>query len=138
MIDKLDQAFNRIFASAEARDKLGPMGFDLAPPGTPAAFARLIASDLAAWVPVVEGLRREGRLSRSCRLRPARPVRPVHRRALPARAYSPSASATSPRNSLCRRSRTGARVRLRMRLSSSYRVGLQVVELVESRHCGRG
>jgi tripartite-type tricarboxylate transporter receptor subunit TctC len=54
VIDKLNQAFNRIFASAEARDKLGPMGFDLSPPNTPASFARLIASDLAHWVPIVK------------------------------------------------------------------------------------
>jgi len=54
VVDKLNQAFNRIFASAEAKDKLGPMGFDLSPPNTPASFARLIASDLAHWVPIVK------------------------------------------------------------------------------------
>ena len=48
-----DDESDRIFASAEAKDKLGPMGFDLAPSGTPAAFARLIGSDLAHWVPIV-------------------------------------------------------------------------------------
>jgi hypothetical protein len=30
------------------------MGFDLSPPNTPASFARLIASDLAHWVPIVK------------------------------------------------------------------------------------
>jgi tripartite-type tricarboxylate transporter receptor subunit TctC len=54
VVERLNQAFNRIFASAEAKDKLGPMGFDLSPPNTPASFARLIANDLAHWVPIVK------------------------------------------------------------------------------------
>ena len=38
----------------EAKEKLGPQGFDLAPPMAPAAFATLIADDLATWVPIVK------------------------------------------------------------------------------------
>jgi tripartite-type tricarboxylate transporter receptor subunit TctC len=53
IVDKLHQAFTRLFASQEARDKLLPMGFDLAPPTSPTAFGKLIADDLQHWVPVV-------------------------------------------------------------------------------------
>jgi tripartite-type tricarboxylate transporter receptor subunit TctC len=54
VVARLNTEINRIFASAEARDKLGPQGFDLAPPSTPAQFAKLIADDLAHWVPIVK------------------------------------------------------------------------------------
>ncbi len=54
IVNKLNTEFNRIFASAEAKDKLGPQGFDLAPPMTPAAFGKIIANDLAKWVPIVK------------------------------------------------------------------------------------
>ena len=51
---RLNTELNRIFASAEAKEKLGPQGFDLAPPMAPATFAKLIADDLATWVPIVK------------------------------------------------------------------------------------
>ena len=54
VLARLNTELNRIFASAEARDKLGPQGFDLAPPMAPPAFAKLIADDLATWVPIVK------------------------------------------------------------------------------------
>ncbi|MFN0183539.1 MAG: Bug family tripartite tricarboxylate transporter substrate binding protein [Aquabacterium sp.] len=54
VVERLNQAFNRIFAGAEARDRLLPMGFDLAPAGPPAAFGKLIADDLGRWVPIVK------------------------------------------------------------------------------------
>ncbi|MFO1311555.1 MAG: tripartite tricarboxylate transporter substrate binding protein [Burkholderiales bacterium] len=54
IVNKLNAEFNRIFASAEAKEKLGPQGFDLAPPITPAAFGKIIADDLAKWVPIVK------------------------------------------------------------------------------------
>ena len=54
VVDKLHQAFTRIFASAEAKEKLVPMGFDLAPATSPAAFGKLVADDLQHWVPVVK------------------------------------------------------------------------------------
>jgi tripartite-type tricarboxylate transporter receptor subunit TctC len=53
IVDKLHQAFTRFFASQEAKDKLLPMGFELAPPTSSAAFGKLIADDLQHWVPVV-------------------------------------------------------------------------------------
>ena len=54
IVAKLNTEFNRIFASQEAKDKLGPQGFDLAPPMAPAAFGKLIADDLVKWVPIVK------------------------------------------------------------------------------------
>ena len=54
VIDRLHQEFTRAFASAEAKDKLGPLGFDLAPPTPPSQFAKTIADDLARWVPIVK------------------------------------------------------------------------------------
>ena len=54
VVARLNAEITRIFASAEAKEKLGPQGFDLAPPTTPAAFAKLIADDLATWVPIVK------------------------------------------------------------------------------------
>jgi len=54
IVDRLNREINRIFASADAKEKLGPQGFDLAPPMTPAAFAKVIADDLAKWVPIVK------------------------------------------------------------------------------------
>ena len=54
VVGKLNTELNRVFASQEAKDKLGPQGFDLAPPMAPAAFGRIVADDLAKWVPIVK------------------------------------------------------------------------------------
>ena len=54
IVARLNAEINRILASADAREKLGPQGFDLAPPSTPAAFGKLIADDLVTWVPIVK------------------------------------------------------------------------------------
>ena len=51
---RLNGEINRIFASAEAKEKLGPQGFDLAPPSSPDAFAKIITDDLVKWVPIVK------------------------------------------------------------------------------------
>ena len=54
IVQRLNTELIRIFASTEAKEKLGPQGFDLAPPMAPAAFAKVIADDLATWVPIVK------------------------------------------------------------------------------------
>jgi tripartite-type tricarboxylate transporter receptor subunit TctC len=54
IVARLNGEFNRIFASAEAKDKLGPQGFDLAPPMAPREFGKIIADDLVTWVPIVK------------------------------------------------------------------------------------
>ena len=54
IVARLNTELNKIFASAEAKEKLGPQGFDLAPPMAPAAFHKRIVDDLATWVPIVK------------------------------------------------------------------------------------
>ncbi|HZQ61253.1 MAG TPA: tripartite tricarboxylate transporter substrate binding protein [Casimicrobiaceae bacterium] len=54
VVARLNREINRIFASAEAREKLGPQGFELAPPMTPAAFAKLVSDDMTKWLPLVK------------------------------------------------------------------------------------
>jgi tripartite-type tricarboxylate transporter receptor subunit TctC len=57
IIARLNEELIRILASAEAKQKLEPLGFDLPPPLSPAAFSKLIADDLTRWVPVVKASR---------------------------------------------------------------------------------
>ena len=54
VVDRLNREITRIVGSAEAREKLGPQGFDLAPATTPAEFAKIIADDMQHWVPLVK------------------------------------------------------------------------------------
>ncbi|HWL73406.1 MAG TPA: tripartite tricarboxylate transporter substrate binding protein [Burkholderiaceae bacterium] len=54
VVSRLNSELNKIFASAEAKEKLAPQGFDLSPPLTPTAFGKLIADDLTRWVPIVK------------------------------------------------------------------------------------
>lgn len=54
VVARLNTELNRILSSAEAKEKLGPQGFDLAPPSSPAAFGKVISDDLAKWVPIVK------------------------------------------------------------------------------------
>ena len=54
VVTRLNAELNKIFASAEAKEKLAPQGFDLSPPITPAGFGKLIADDLTRWVPIVK------------------------------------------------------------------------------------
>jgi len=54
IVERLHQEFTRIFTGAEARDKLAPLGFDLAGPTTPSEFGKIIGDDLVRWVPIVK------------------------------------------------------------------------------------
>jgi len=54
VVTRLNNEVNKIFASAEAKDKLGPQGFDLAPPMMPTQFGKIIVDDLVKWVPIVK------------------------------------------------------------------------------------
>jgi tripartite-type tricarboxylate transporter receptor subunit TctC len=54
VVNRLNAELNKIFSSADAKERLGPQGFDLSPPITPAAFSKLIADDLTRWVPIVK------------------------------------------------------------------------------------
>jgi tripartite-type tricarboxylate transporter receptor subunit TctC len=54
VVARLNSEFNRILASTDAKEKLGPQGFDLEPPSSPAAFGKRISDDLGKWVPIVK------------------------------------------------------------------------------------
>ncbi len=54
IVARLNAELNKILSSADAKEKLGPQGFDLAPPGPPESFAKVIQSDLVKWVPIVK------------------------------------------------------------------------------------
>ncbi len=54
IVARLNTAINNIIASPEAKEKLGPQGFDLSPPISPAAFSKIIADDMVKWVPIVK------------------------------------------------------------------------------------
>jgi tripartite-type tricarboxylate transporter receptor subunit TctC len=54
VVARLHQELTRIFTGTEAKDKLAPLGFDLAGPSTPAEFGKTIADDLVRWVPIVK------------------------------------------------------------------------------------
>jgi tripartite-type tricarboxylate transporter receptor subunit TctC len=54
VVARLNREINRIYGSADAKDKLGAQGFDLAPPGTPEAFHQYIADDMKKWLPLVK------------------------------------------------------------------------------------
>ena len=57
IVGRLNAELIKILASAQAKEKLEPQGFELSPPLTPAAFSKLIADDLTRWVPVVKASR---------------------------------------------------------------------------------
>ncbi len=54
VVARLNAELNKILASPEAKEKLGPQGFDLSPGKTPEQFGKLIAADLVKWVPLVK------------------------------------------------------------------------------------
>jgi tripartite-type tricarboxylate transporter receptor subunit TctC len=54
VVARLNHEINRIYTSPEAKQKLGALGFDLAPPQTPDAFAKFVATDTQKWVPLVK------------------------------------------------------------------------------------
>ena len=51
--NRLNAEIAKILARPDVRENLGQQGFDVAPPAPPAAFGKLIADDLAKWIPVV-------------------------------------------------------------------------------------
>lgn len=54
VVGRLNAELNKIMQGAEAKEKLGPQGFDLAAPSPPAAFTKRLNEDLAKWVPMVK------------------------------------------------------------------------------------
>ncbi len=53
IVQKLQAEIQKILADPAIREKLGQQGFDIAPPMTSAQFTKVIADDLAKWLPVV-------------------------------------------------------------------------------------
>jgi tripartite-type tricarboxylate transporter receptor subunit TctC len=54
VVSRLNREINRIYSSADAKEKLGAQGFDFAPPSTPQAFRQYIADDMKKWFPLVK------------------------------------------------------------------------------------
>jgi len=54
LLGRLNREIVRILALPEIRERLGAQGFDLAPNASPEAFAKVLADDLAKWIPVVK------------------------------------------------------------------------------------
>jgi len=54
IVQKLQGEIQKVLADPAIREKLAQQGFEISPPLTPAQFARIIADDLAKWVPIVK------------------------------------------------------------------------------------
>ncbi len=51
---RLNTEIAKILARTEIRETMAAQGIDVAPPSSPAAFGKLIADDLAKWVPIIK------------------------------------------------------------------------------------
>lgn len=54
VVARLNAELGKILTGAEAKEKLGPQGFDLAPASSPESFGKIIEADLVKWVPLVK------------------------------------------------------------------------------------
>ena len=54
IVQKLQAEIQKVLADPAIGEKLGQQGFEISPPLTPAQFAKIIADDLAKWVPIVK------------------------------------------------------------------------------------
>ena len=54
VVTRYNTELSRIFRSPEVVEKLGKQGFELTPGMSPAAFGKLIADDMATWIPIVK------------------------------------------------------------------------------------
>jgi tripartite-type tricarboxylate transporter receptor subunit TctC len=53
VVDRLAAAITKVLALDEVKTSLSRQGIDIEPPGTPAAFARFIDTDIRKWQSVV-------------------------------------------------------------------------------------
>ena len=53
-VDRLNREINAVLARPDVLESLGKQGFEIPPPTTPAAFGKIIADDLAKWVPLIK------------------------------------------------------------------------------------
>ena len=54
IVARYNTELSRIFRSPEVVEKLGKQGFELTSGMSPAAFGKLIADDMATWIPIVK------------------------------------------------------------------------------------
>ena len=54
VVARLNAEIRKVLDQPAVREKLAQQGFEIAPPMTPAQFSKLVADDLAKWVPVVK------------------------------------------------------------------------------------
>jgi tripartite-type tricarboxylate transporter receptor subunit TctC len=53
IVNRLNTEIAKILARSDIRDNLAQQGFDVAPAAPPAAFGKVIADDMAKWIPIV-------------------------------------------------------------------------------------
>lgn len=54
VVERLNKEINAVLAKPDVVASLDKQGFDLAPASTPAAFGKIIADDLAKWIPLIK------------------------------------------------------------------------------------
>jgi tripartite-type tricarboxylate transporter receptor subunit TctC len=54
VVDRMNREINAVLAKPEVVESLAKQGFDLSPAITPAAFGKIIADDMAKWVPLIK------------------------------------------------------------------------------------
>jgi tripartite-type tricarboxylate transporter receptor subunit TctC len=54
VVERLNREINAVLAKPEVLASLAKQGFEIPPPATPAAFGKIIADDLAKWLPLIK------------------------------------------------------------------------------------
>jgi tripartite-type tricarboxylate transporter receptor subunit TctC len=54
VVERMNREINAVLAKPEVLGSLAKQGFDIPPASTPAAFAKIIADDMAKWVPLIK------------------------------------------------------------------------------------
>jgi tripartite-type tricarboxylate transporter receptor subunit TctC len=54
VVERLNREINAVLAKPEVLASLDKQGFEIPPPSTPAAFARIVTDDMAKWVPLIK------------------------------------------------------------------------------------
>jgi tripartite-type tricarboxylate transporter receptor subunit TctC len=54
VVERLNREINAILAKPDVLASLAKQGFEIPPPSTPAAFGKIVADDMAKWVPLIK------------------------------------------------------------------------------------
>lgn len=54
IVERLNREINAVLARPDVLASLDKQGFEIPPPASPAAFARIIADDMAKWIPLIK------------------------------------------------------------------------------------